>query len=38
VRVSPNPPRASRVAPLPFGLGWEELKLSKNHCEPKTRK
>jgi hypothetical protein len=37
VRVRANPPRASRVAPLPFGLGEPPLRrgkeLSKNHCE-----
>ena len=37
VRVRPNPPRASRVAPLPWGLAEPPLRpgkdLSKNHCE-----
>lgn len=35
VRVRPNPPRASRVAPLPWGLGEPPLDLPKDHCEPK---
>lgn len=35
VRVRPNPPRASRVAPLPFGFGVPPLDLSRDPCEPK---
>lgn len=38
VRVRPVPPLASRVAPLPWGLGEPPLRrgkeLSKNHCKP----
>jgi hypothetical protein len=37
VRVRPNPPRASRIAPLPWGLGMPPLRrgveLSSKHCK-----
>ena len=35
VRVRPNPPRASRVAPLPLGLAVPPLDMPEGHCEPK---
>lgn len=35
VRVNPNLPRASRVAPLPWGLAEPPLQLVNDPCEPK---